>query len=639
MLNTGVALLCAATTFGASLLRIAGPTSLPNGIQNAPYGPVTFTASGGTGAYTWSATGLPPGLSIDSSTGVLSGTPIDVGFFNLEVTVRDSGGTCVTAISPGGQVFSAQGGTGTASVTTTNCLWSVSQPPPWITLTSATSGVGADTLTYNVTPNSGAARSASIAIGSTTFTIQQQTENIDGLSYTGSLPHLAAGGSWTTTFTLVNKGTATAIARISQFAPDGSPLMLPVNLPQQPSITGALLESSMDQNIEPNASFVMDTAEASSISEFKGSAQLSTTGDVGGFAILHLHSGAQEVAVPLETRNAAAYLLAFDNTGGVELGVALQNVSGTAATIPVVIRDDTGGAISSPGTNLSLAANGNTSFVLSQQYPFTANKRGTIKFDTPADGRIGVLGIRTTPVKNTLTLTAIPAMANIGTSGGSIAHIATGHGWQTTFVLVNAGTSPAQAALKFFATDTGAPLSIPLSFPQAGSGSSTTASSVTQTLAAGATLLIQSAAPASDPSPTIGSAQLTTTGNIGGFVIFRYNTNGQEAVVPLENRTSNSYLIAFDNTSGTATGIAVNNVSAQQVSVPVIVRGDAGNQIDGDTLTLNANAHTSFTLGADKFLTTAGKRGSIEFVSGQIGALGIRIPPTLTFTTLPVLAK
>lgn len=111
--------------------------------------------------------------------------------------------------------------------------------------------------------------------------------------------------------------------------------MLPVNLPQQPSITGALLESSIDQSIEPNASFVMDTADDVSISQVKGSAQLSATGDVGGFAILRLHSGAQEVAVPLETRNAASYLLAFDNTDGVELGVALQNVSGTAAAIPV----------------------------------------------------------------------------------------------------------------------------------------------------------------------------------------------------------------------------------------------------------------------------------------------------------------
>jgi hypothetical protein len=59
-------------------------------------------------------------------------------------------------------------------------------------------------------------------------------------------------------------------------------------------------------------------------------------------------------------------------------------------------------------------------------------------------------------------------------------------------------------------------------------------------------------------------------------------------------------------------------------------------------VTLAANGHTAFTLGVDKFLVTAGKRGTIEFVTpagGQIGALGIRIPPVLTFTTLPALAK
>ena len=44
-------------------------------------------------------------------------------------------------------------------------------------------------------------------------------------------------------------------------------------------------------------------------------------------------------------------------------------------------------------------------------------------------------------------------------------------------------------------------------------------------------------------------------------MIFRYNPNGQEAVVPLERRNANAYLLAFDNTRGTATGIAINSVS------------------------------------------------------------------------------
>jgi type 1 fimbria pilin len=140
----------------------------------------------------------------------------------------------------------------------------------------------------------------------------------------------------------------------------------------------------------------------------------------------------------------------------------------------------------------------------------------------------------------------------------------------------------------------------------------------------------------------IGSAQFTTTGNVSGFVIFRYNPNGQEAVVPLENRNAHAYLLAFDNTAGTATGVAINSVSSQAVNVPVIIRDDAGNQLATDTLNLAADGHLAFTLGTDKYPATTNIRGTIEFDSppgSQIGALGIRIPVAHTFTTLPALAR
>jgi len=80
------------------------------------------------------------------------------------------------------------------------------------------------------------------------------------------------------------------------------------------------------------------------------------------------------------------------------------------------------------------------------------------------------------------------------------------------------------------------------------------------------------------------------------------------------------------------------------VNIPVVVRDAAGTIIATDTLILAANGHTQFTLGADKYLVTANKRGTIEFdtpVGAQIGAVGIRIPAGVahTYTTLPALAK
>lgn len=169
-------------------------------------------------------------------------------------------------------------------------------------------------------------------------------------------------------------------------------------------------------------------------------------------------------------------------------------------------------------------------------------------------------------------------------------------------------------------------------------------SSVDQTLAAQATLIVESAAPVSDPAPTIGSAQLVTNGNVSGFVIFRYNPTGQEAVVPLESRNASAYIIAFDNTGGTATGIAVNAVSTGPVNIPVTVRDATGLTIAADTITLNANGHYAFTLAIDRYAATANIRGTIEFdtpASASIGALGIRMPlgPAHTYTTLPALAK
>lgn len=59
---------------------------------------VSLTVKGrdGTPPYTWSASGLPPGLSINSSTGVISGTPTAVGAYTVTITGHD------TTASPAG---------------------------------------------------------------------------------------------------------------------------------------------------------------------------------------------------------------------------------------------------------------------------------------------------------------------------------------------------------------------------------------------------------------------------------------------------------------------------------------------------------------------------------------------------------
>ncbi len=70
-------------------------TSLPDGTVTGPYSE-TLTASGGTSPLTWGlapASGpMPDGLTLDSATGVISGTPIVAGTFNFTVRVTDVNG-------------------------------------------------------------------------------------------------------------------------------------------------------------------------------------------------------------------------------------------------------------------------------------------------------------------------------------------------------------------------------------------------------------------------------------------------------------------------------------------------------------------------------------------------------------------
>lgn len=71
------------------------PSPLPNGTEGVAYSQ-QLTASGGAGGpYTYSATGLPAGLTLTVD-GLLSGTPSVAGTFTFVLSVRDSAGNVAT---------------------------------------------------------------------------------------------------------------------------------------------------------------------------------------------------------------------------------------------------------------------------------------------------------------------------------------------------------------------------------------------------------------------------------------------------------------------------------------------------------------------------------------------------------------
>jgi len=436
------------------------------------------------------------------------------------------------------------------------------------------------------------------------------------LTGAGALPQIATGGGWKTTFTTVNLASAPVQLRGLFYNDAGAPLPIPIR-PISGAAGSEYVVSSMDTTIPVGASTVGVTEDPGTVKV--GWGELLASGSIGGFAIFRANG--QEAVVPAENRKSEKYVLWYDNTPGFVTSMAVSNASGVPAEIEAVVRGEDG--VTKDTRKIKLPAQGHAAFELVKQLTATANSRGSVEFRSPG-GMVSMLGLRfrgnaitTIPV-----LTAVPG-------GGAMTHIASGGGWKTTITLVNQGTAAAPVRLNFY-DDNGRPLILTFS-----SGEST--NTTTRTLAAGASLMLESESPAASPTLS-GWAELITDGAVGGFAIFQ--SAGQEAVVPIESRRNGTDVLWYDNSAGFVTSAAVVNPSAADAVIDVIVRNEAGAELGRSTLNLPGHGHTAFET-YKRFPLTADIRGVIEFKaqgSNPVSVLGLRFNAN-SFTTIPVLAR
>jgi hypothetical protein len=228
-------------TIGAGVTITIAPATLPAATVGTAYSQ-TLTATGGTAPYTWSlvssststgiSTGgtLPPGLTLNASSGAITGTPTTAGTYAFTIQATDSTQATgqqaysvvvsVVALSittsslPDGTIGTAYSQTLAAAGGTTPYAWSVTTGslPAGLTLNSSTGAItgtptaaGSSPFTVQVADSSRAGATAtkalSIAIASPlTVTPSSLPGAVVGTAYTQAFT--AAGGKAPYTFAL-----------------------------------------------------------------------------------------------------------------------------------------------------------------------------------------------------------------------------------------------------------------------------------------------------------------------------------------------------------------------------------------------------------------------------------------------------
>ncbi|OOW00994.1 IPT/TIG domain/outer membrane autotransporter barrel domain-containing protein [Pseudomonas sp. MF4836] len=393
------------------------PTTLPNGTQGSAYSQ-TVSASGGTAPYTYaiSAGSLPAGLSLNTGTGVLSGTPSASGTFNLTVTATDANS------ATGSRAYSL--------------LINALAPP----VAGAVSAIVAANSSNNpITLNLSGGTATSVAVASAA---SHGTATASGTSITYT-PTAGYSGSDSFTYTATNAGGTSSPATVTITVSPPTVTITPTTLPNGTQGTAYSQTVSASGGTAPYTYAISAGSLPAGLSLNTGTGVLSGTPSASGTFNLTVTATDANSATGSRAYSLLINALAPPVTGAVSAIVAASssnnpitlNLSGGTATSVAVASAASHGTATASGTSITYTPTAGYSGADSFTYTAT-NAGGT---SSPATVTITV-----SPPAVAITPTTLPN----GTQGTAYSQTVSASGGTAPYTYaIIAGSLPAGLSL------------------------------------------------------------------------------------------------------------------------------------------------------------------------------------------------
>ncbi|AMP09949.1 autotransporter beta-domain protein [Collimonas arenae] len=453
-------------TVGGPSLTL-NPSTLSAASAATPYS-VTLTAGNGTGPYSYAvvAGSLPSGISLNTASGVLSGTTVQAGSFSITVRATDSStgagapfsvqrSYALVVSAPTISLSPSTVSNGTVAVAYTATINAVGGVSPYTY--SITSGALPAGITLNA--STGALAGTPTAAGTFNFTMKAQ----DGNSFSGSQAYSLIIASASVTLNPATLANPTAEAPYSATLTAGGG-----TAPYSFSINGGALPSGLTLNTSTGV--LSGTTNQSGTFTFSVRASDSSTGTGAPFSVTNNYT--LNVGAPSITLNAAVaaapkvnvvYSQQFNAAGGVApyayavasgslpAGLTLNGTTGLLSGTPTT-------AGSFPFTVSAIDAHnfsGQQAMTLNvgQAQPVavndtavtTANQTVTVNVSANDSGPITSIAIATAPSHGSATVNGLnviytPASNYFGSD--SLTYIATGPGGSSAPATVTLNVTP-----------------------------------------------------------------------------------------------------------------------------------------------------------------------------------------------------